>query len=215
MLGFTDTAAEALAFREDGFALAGFGNYFPSLSVDRTQVHGFHNVKLGLRRLRELGYRKIGLAVPHYNNTLVGHTWSAAYLDDQWHLQKSQRCEPFLPETPSPEPAAFARWLKRQQLDALLAYKIDVLALTSHLGIRVPQDLGLAFLYRTEDEAQHAAGVDENIAQIGRATVDLVVEKLHTNRLGPTASPREVFTCGFWCDGPTVRETRKAAMGRL
>jgi LacI family transcriptional regulator len=209
ILGFTDTAAEELSFREEGFALVGLGNYFPNLSVDRTQVHGFHNVKLGLERLRELGYRRIGLAIPRYNNTLVGNTWSAAYLDDQWSLPKSQCCEPFLPDTAEPEPAAFSRWLERHRPDALFVYKIPALSLVAQLGFRVPQNLGVAFLYRTDDESRHAAGVDENVEQIGRATSDLVAEKLHTNRLGPAGSPRQVLTCGFWCDGPTVLSARR------
>lgn len=205
ILGFTDTAKEDLPLGQEGLAVAGFGNYFPELPVDRTQVHGFHNVKLGLRRLRELGYERIGLAVPRYNNALVGRTWSAAYLDEQSSLPKSRRSEPFLPGSAAPEAVEFGRWLDRHQWDAVLVYKMDALSLAKQLRRRVPKDLGVAFLYRTDDEVRTAAGVDENIAQIGRATVDLVVEKLHTNRLGPTAYAREVLTCGYWCDGPTVR----------
>jgi LacI family transcriptional regulator len=210
ILGFTDTADEKLPLCQDGLAVAGLGAYFPRVSVDRTQVHGFYNVKLGLRCLRELGYERIGLAVPRYNNMLVGHTWSAAYLDEQWSLPKARRSEPFLPDTAAPAASEFGRWLDRHQLDAVLVYKMDALSLAKQLRRRVPKDLGVAFLYRTDDEVRTAAGVDENIAQIGRATVDLVVEKLHTNRLGATSFAREVLTCGFWCDGPTVRKAGRA-----
>jgi LacI family transcriptional regulator len=204
ILGFTVPAPPRLEFDQTGFAVAGLGAYFPHLSLDRTQSHGYYNVKLALQQLRALGYARIGLVTPRYNNLLSDNTWSAAFLDDQWNQPKSRRCDPFLPDTWSPEPAVFARWLDRWQPDALLVYKINVFALLAKLGRRVPRDIGVALIFRTQAETQAAAGVDENYHHLGRITVDLAVEKLNTNRLGPTEPTREVLARGFWRNGPTA-----------
>jgi len=204
ILGFTTPESAPLEFDQTGFAVAGLGAYFPQLSVDRTQPHGYYNVKLALGQLRALGYARIGLVTPRYNNLLSDNTWSAAYLDDQWNQPRSRRCEPFMPDTWSPKPEVFARWLNRWQPDALLVYKINVFALLTKLGRHVPQDIGVALIFRTRAESQVAAGVDENYEHLGRITVDLAVEKLNTNRLGLTEPAREVLARGFWRDGPTA-----------
>jgi DNA-binding LacI/PurR family transcriptional regulator len=204
ILGFTDPAPARLEFDQTGFAVAGLRAYFPHLSLDRTQSHGFYNVKLALRQLRALGYSRIGLVTPRYNNLLSDNTWSAAYLDDQWNQPKSRRCEPFLPDTWLPAPPLFARWLERWRPDALLVYKINVFPLLAKLGRRVPQNIGVALIFRTQAESKAAAGVDENYHHLGRITVDLAVEKLNANRLGPTEPTREVLARGFWRNGPTA-----------
>jgi LacI family transcriptional regulator/LacI family fructose operon transcriptional repressor len=211
ILGFTVPSPPRLEFNQTGFAVAGLGAYFPHISVDRTQSHGFYNVKLALQQLRALGYNRIGLVTPGYNNLLSDNTWSAAYLDDQWTQPRSRRCEPFLPDTWSPEPAVFGRWLQRWQPDALLVYKINVFPLLAGLGHRVPRDIGVALIFRTQAETQAAAGVDENYHHLGRITVDLAVEKLNTNRLGPTDPTKEVLARGFWRDGPTVLKQNASA----
>jgi hypothetical protein len=211
LFGFSKEAGKQLQFNLSGFATAGLGSYFPTVLVDRVQIHGFHNVRLGLGRLRELGYRRTGLVVPRYNNTLIENAWSGAYLDDQWSQPKTRRLEPFLPDSSVLDPSEFQRWIDRQRPDSLLVYKVDVLGLLAKLNRQVPQDIGVAFLYRTEAEKKAAAGVDECLAQLGAAAIDLVVEKLNSNRFGVVLPIRELFVKGLWRNGPTV--TRVSRLG--
>ncbi len=73
----------------------------------------------------------------------------------------------------------------------------------SRRGLRVPEDIDLAYLYRTEEEMAEAPGIDGLLNLVGSAAFDLVVEALHTNRTGVPEHPKEVLIKGTW---QTVRK---------
>jgi LacI family transcriptional regulator len=83
-------------------------------------------------------------------------------------------------------------------------YKSPVRGYLARRGLRVPDDIGLAFLYRTSEEMGRAAGIDGNLSAVGAAALDLVVEKLNANSTGPSEHPKEVLIKGTWHDGPTL-----------
>ncbi len=67
-----------------------------------------------------------------------------------------------------------------------------------HTGLVVPEDIGLAYLYRTEAEMKTWPGIDGNLQAVGAAAFDLVVEGLDTNRIGAPADPKDVLIKGTW-----------------
>ena len=140
---------------------------------------------------------------PELNNRISNSLWSGAFLDWQRRLPKRDRCDPFLP---AEEEGAeeFERWLTANRPDSLLVYKYPVRGYLARLGLRVPDDIGLAFLYRTSEEMGRAAGIDGNLSAVGAAALDLVVEKLNANSTGTSAHPKEVLIKGAWHDGPTL-----------
>ena len=68
----------------------------------------------------------------------------------------------------------------------------------------VPDDIGLAYLYRTSDEMGRTAGIDGNLSAVGAASLDLVVEKLNANLTGSGNHPKEVLIKGTWRGGATL-----------
>jgi DNA-binding LacI/PurR family transcriptional regulator len=209
LLGFSREANERASFHGEGFAVAGLSAYFRSNIVDRANFHGFFNVMLALDRMAALGYRRPALVVPELNNRISNSLWSGAFLDWQRRLPTRDRCEPFLP---SEEEGAeeFERWLEANRPDSLLVYKSPVRGYLARLGWRVPDDIGIAFLYRTSDEMGRSAGIDGNLSAVGAAALDLVVEKLNANTTGPSEHPKEVLIKGTWHDGPTLRPSAPA-----
>lgn len=187
-----------------GFAVAGLSAYFRAAVVDRANFHGFFNVQLALDEMWRLGWRRPALVVPERNNRISNNHWSGAFLDWQRRLPKADRCEPLIP-TGTLRPAEFDAWLEANRPDSLLVYKVPVRALLARRGHRVPDEIGLAYLYRTSDEMGAAAGIDGNLAVVGAAALDLVVEKLNANRLDPPGGrPKEVLIQGTWCGGATL-----------
>jgi len=215
LLGFSREENERASFHGEGFAVAGLSAYFRSNIVDRANFHGFFNVMLALDRMAALGYRRPALVVPELNNRISNSLWSGAFLDWQRRLPKRDRCEPFLP-TEEEGAGEFERWLEANRPDSLLVYKSPVRGYLARLGWRVPDDIGIAFLYRTSDEMGRAAGIDGNLSAVGAAALDLVVEKLNANTTGPSVHPKEVLIKGTWHDGPTLRQCapKHVAAGR-
>ncbi len=206
LLGFSRENGEGSApgFLE-GFAVAGLSAYFPRTTVHRANFHGFFNVQMALDHMRCAGYRRPALVVPELNNRISNNLWSGAFLDWQRQLLPADRCEPFIPaEVGGSGLGAFDAWLDRNGPDALLVYKVAVRPLLAARGWRVPEDMGLAYLYRTSDEMGAAAGVDGNLSAVGAAAVDLVVERLYSNQFGVCEHPKEVLIKGVWHDGVTL-----------
>lgn len=203
ILGFSREEGAEVGFDCTGFCVAGLSAYFPQVSVDRANFHGFYNVRLALENLRALGYRRPALIVPELNNRVSNNQWSGAFLDWQRGLPRRDRCEPFLPGEQATA-AEFSDWLYRNEPDSLLVYKYPARMMLARRSLRVPDDLGLAYLYRTSDERGSAAGIDGNLHYVGAAALDLVVERLYSNQAGPSEHPKEVLIKGTWFPGATL-----------
>jgi DNA-binding LacI/PurR family transcriptional regulator len=211
LLGFSREESETPPFDCTDFCVAGLSAYFPGTVADHANFHGFFNVQLALDQMHRLGYRRPALIVPELNNRVSNNLWSGAFLDWQRRLPKKDRCEPFIPREDATA-AEFSDWLYRNAPDSLLVYKFPVRSLLAKRGIRVPDDLGLAYLYRTSDERGGAAGIDGNLDFVGAAALDLVVERLYANSTGVSEHPKEVLIKGTWHEGSTLppKETAPA-----
>ena len=203
LLGFSREEALHEPFHTEGFAVAGLSAYFRSTIVDRANFHGFYNVQLALEQMRRLGYRRPALVVPYLNNQISNNLWSGAFLDWQLQLPPRDRCEPYIPND-AEDRARFYAWLDANRPDSLLVYKVPVRRFLAKRGLLVPDDIGVAYLYRTADEMGAAAGIDGNLSAVGSAALDLVVEKLNANLTGTGSCPKEVLIKGFWRDGSTL-----------
>ena len=209
ILGFSREQKSEAGFDCAGFCVAGLSAYFPRVTVDRANFHGFYNVRLALEELRALGYRRPALIVPELNNRVSNNLWSGAFLDWQRELPRRDRCEPFLPGEEATA-AEFSDWLYRNEPDSLLVYKFPVRSLLARRNLHVPDDLGLAYLYRTSDERGSAAGIDGNLDYVGAAALDLVAERLYSNQAGPSEHPKEVLIKGTWHPGETLISRERA-----
>jgi LacI family transcriptional regulator len=203
LLGFSREERPNTSFDSADFSVAALSGYFPGVVADRANFHGFFNVQLALDQMYRRGYRRPTLIAPALNNRISNNLWSAAFLDWQRQLPKKDRCEPFIPRE-NVDAAEFRDWLYRNDPDSLLVYKYPARQLLARRGVRVPEDIGLAYLYRTSDEMGNAAGIDGNLDGVGSASFDLVVERLHANATGTTKHPKEVLITGTWREGPTL-----------
>ncbi|MEM9079662.1 MAG: LacI family DNA-binding transcriptional regulator [Verrucomicrobiota bacterium] len=204
LLGFSRSRnRRVLLEAETEFVVSGLSAYFREVGVDRANFHGLYNVRLALGEMRKLGYRRIGLVVPELNNRLSGFQWTSGYLDWQRNLSAKDCCAPFVPDGGGVE-SAFQTWFRREKPHALLVYKLPVKSWLAKMSLRIPEDVGLALLFRTQKEMESAAGIDGNLGMVGSAAVDLVVEGLYGSRTGLPEHPKEVLIKGDWLDGPTL-----------
>jgi LacI family transcriptional regulator len=217
LLGFSRDEALQAPFPTEGFAVAGLSAYFRSTIVDRANFHGFYNVQLALEQMRQLGYRRPALVVPGLNNQISNNLWSGAFLDWQLQLPVGDRCEPYIPDD-GENCGQFYAWLDANRPDSLLVYKVPVRRFLAKRGLLVPNNVGVAYLYRTADEIGAAAGIDGNLSAVGSAALDLVVEKLNANLTSIGSCPKEVLIKGFWRDGstlpPLVKSSTERSRGR-
>ena len=203
ILGFSRSRSRRVLLQGGSFVVVGLSAYFREAAVDRANFHGFHNVRLALNEMRKLGYRRTGLVVPELNNRLSGYQWTSGALEWQRNLSQGDCCPPFVPDGEGAE-RAFRDWLRREEPDSLLVYKLPVKSWLAKLSLRIPQDIGVALLFRTEDERESSAGIDGHLEMVGAAAVDLVVEGLSSSRMGMPEHPKEVLIKGSWVVGESL-----------
>lgn len=206
ILGFSQRDDQTVDLDVSDFCVVGLSTYFRGLAVDRAQVHGFFNVKLAFEKMRARGYRRPALIAPVRNNAIVGGQWSAAALNEQWQRPPEEQCPPFMMEGDHVNMAQFRAWFEQHQPDALLVYKIGVMELLERLRVKVPEDIGIAYLFGTEKEKKSLAGIDGNLDRVGAAAVDLLVQKMHVHDRGMPQHPRDVLITGSWREGSSLPE---------
>lgn len=176
---------------------------FPgALSVTGDQAG---NALLAFREMLRLGYRRIGFVGMDGRERL----FAAGFLLGQQELPEAERC-PVLLMSHDGDPRAWERsfreWLSRHRPDAILTDVPGVAAALERLGVRVPDDIGLAALGILDSPIP--AGIDQNSHEIGRSAV----RALHMLEMdGVRGFPlihREWLIKGSWVDGRSLPPRR-------
>lgn len=197
------------------FAVATMGYSLKTPDLHRACINHYGSVALALNNMRQRGYRRIGFCMTERLAYRANGMLTAGYLTWQQADPAEDRIPHLLlPDNASEEKhhALFAKWLQRYCPDAVLGYYSPFLSWLKPLGLRAPEDIGLAVL--GQDLASPAervrgqrlvSGVDLNWRGVGAATVDLVVEQINRNELGIPEMPRLTLVPGRWYEGETLR----------
>ena len=174
----------------------------------------FANVGIAVDELRKQGYRRIGFALSRYMDDFSDRLYRGGFLAKQWECPAKDHVPILLDENlDAAVSPAFRDWIKVQKPDVVIYSKSQTLGWLKQLGLRVPQDIGLAHLALAEDVAGWS-GIDAQLAEIGAAAVDLLVNQLRSNERGAPAHPRKVLVIGRWVAGKTTRLESKPSVVR-
>ncbi len=170
---------------------------------DHTQA-----VLLAGRVLAARGYRRIGLAIESYQNSITNHGWANGYAALPAENTALAAIPPFLPEKLAPD--AFVEWVRAHRVDCVLTLSTfrnqpnRMREWLAGAGLACPRDIGLVSLDVTPATATWA-GIDQNSDEIGKAAVDLVLSKVRAGELGIPKVHRSILVHCCWRDGNTVR----------
>lgn len=184
------------------FSAVALGYTLASPGLHLVSTHQYRSIRIALQRLAERGYRRIGLVMPELSDTRVDHNWLAGYLTWQQDVPGRQRLPHLFP--PAWDDQSFAAWFRRHRPDAIVTKNPEVLPVLRRLGVRVPGDVGVAFLTVSGSDREFA-GIDENPREVGAAAVDYVAGMIHRNEHGVPLLPQRVLIDGTWVEGATVR----------
>lgn len=184
------------------FATVAIGYSIISPKTYRAAFNQAYSVKLALTELRKLGYRRIGLQYYHESDVRTNGNTLGSYLADQMHQPEADRVPPlFTAESP---PANLRAWIDQHRPDCIIAGSDKLLLDLHKIGLRVPEDIGLAVLSRDWENCP-VAGIDEQSNLLGSSAVDFAVSLLQTNQHGLPLYPRIVLVESRWVWTPTLR----------
>ena len=206
------------AFPKDPFDLVLPWEYFATVPVghmvsrpvldcvvsDHTQA-----VLLAGRAVANRGYRRVGLAIEAYQNSITNNGWTTGYAALPNENPGLAAIPALLPERISCE--AFLGWVRQHRVDCVLTLSTfrntpnHMIEWLEGAGLRCPRDIGVASLDITPATATWS-GIDQNSDEIGKAAVDLVLSKIRASELGIPRVPRSVLVHSKWRDGATIRD---------
>lgn len=154
-------------------------------------------------RLLNLGYKRVGLAIPHYVECIVEQRFSAGFRNAlERRGRTSPRASIFRYERENGA-KLFLEWFHNYKPDAICTIFPEVGGWLKKENIHVPGEVALATLDWNE-ELGDWSGVDQESRRVGAAAIDVVVQMLQRNELGPPAHPFGLNIEGTWVDGKTA-----------
>jgi LacI family transcriptional regulator len=154
-----------------------------------------------MRRARDLGYRRIGLAMNYKADERVNHLWIAGFLTSVHEHPELIAVPPLVAHTWGPEP--FHTWIEQHQPDCVISHGVDVCQWLADAGLKMPDNIGYATVSWNSQKAAYA-GTYQNYELIGAEAVNIVVGRLNRNERGLPENPHIVLVKGRWIAGPSL-----------
>lgn len=187
-----------LNFPWDDFSLITFG-----FSLVKPQLHAvaatqYRSVLQVVRRLRQLGHRRIGCMVSHDDR--ADHNYMAGYLAEMFYQDNRLPIPPLHSAHYSiPE---MKRWFARYRPTALIGAP-NLLDKAREANFPV-SEIALTCPFLSEKDGP-LSGICENSFHIGEIAVDQVVAMIHRGERGIPEVPQRTLVEGEWCEGKTLR----------
>jgi LacI family transcriptional regulator len=194
--------AEWEGFPWDDYAVVGFGRAGNGPRGHRILPSAASNAALAVQRLRAFGYRQIGCLTGDGLLRQAGYCMAeclpALRMDFLAELPLLD-----LAAVPAHEAQALVRdWVRGFRLDAVVADDAATGSWLAKAGFPVPGKVALATL--SAGPWNNEAGVDPELADIGRTAVRMLDELLRETITRAAPRFRQVAVEGTWIDGESV-----------
>lgn len=200
-----------IALNWDEYAVAKIHSRHTQPNVTVIANDQLREVRMALRRLAALGYRRIGLAVSRADEDASGHRHTAGYLMELASIPAERQAPPLIfPYNTNGAVLGgmIARWVRRHQLDAVLCNWISIRETIEQGGLRVPDDVACACLCLCDPAPAPLAGVRPHLHLVGERAVSIVVTQLKSGQLGPPEIPSSIYVQSTWQDGASAPARR-------
>lgn len=187
------------------FSALAFGYSLQPARLHIVTNHQFQSVVLAVHELQALGYRRIGLCLKEDWDEKVNNHYLGGLLFAQHRMPARRRVSPLL--SPESDRESFVAWFKLHRPDSIIAIDRATRSWVESLGLRVPDDIGLANLNATPSD-QWLAGVHQNDRLIGATAMDVLAGMISRNERGVPATPIRTLVEGVWHPGASVRKVR-------
>ncbi len=170
----------------------------------------FNSMKIVMKKLRGLGYRRIGFALQNTVDARVEHAWLGAYLLDRELDGDGPPIPPLLFRGAQRD--RFQGWFDDHRPDAVVTaepgFAATLIDWCGRLNLKVPNDIGVAVVSNVPLEGRFS-GINEGSEQIGKTAVDVLARLLYRNETGISDTPQRILIDGTWVPGQTLRRPGK------
>ncbi|MCF3651104.1 LacI family DNA-binding transcriptional regulator [Synoicihabitans lomoniglobus] len=172
--------------------------------------------RLAVRRLRALGYRRIGLATARDDESRLDDNFATGVIVEQAEMPESECVPPLhFERTSLPEIGAKVEaWVKANAVDVLITNWKEFLGEPHNAqegswtipctSLRVGEDIAFASLDVPVNRPD-VAGIVQNHRLVGMRAMEQLSVLVRTFHRGPPEAPSATYVPGFWKDGTTIK----------
>ena len=173
-------------------------------SPELPPYHGVHsdqsaNAAMAFDRMLEKGYRRIGFCGPRTRL----RTFGAGFYWAQYNADVARIPLLGFPDNDlNTQKQMLNTWITEHRPDAILVDESsghDIPQLLTDLGLRIPDDIGLACTNVLDTNID--AGIEQDPEEIGRAGMLTLIAQIHSNQKGTPRCGRHTRIEGQWIDG--------------
>ncbi|HEY9154963.1 MAG TPA: substrate-binding domain-containing protein, partial [Opitutaceae bacterium] len=170
--------------------------------VDQRQA-----ARLAVRSLRELGYRRIGLATTPATQPRQDDFARAGFLLEQ-QRNRDGFFAPMIELSEDDRSDVVPRWIQKNRLDAIICDQPEMVDVLRAHHIKIPEEVAFAGLNVAASQAD-LAGIVADHTRVGGQAVEQVVSLLRTNQRGLPATASCTYVPVNWHPGASA-PTREA-----
>jgi len=183
-----------------------FGGVSRWEGVYRISNDYFGGVVDAYRRVREHGYRRIGLAPFRHKFDIEDDAIRAA-ASHYCNLELSAKKDriPVL-RTPVEERNPFMDWFERHRPEAIISLHVDPYFWLCEAGLNIPEDCAFAALNRSNalDSIKHISGNQNLGPLLGRVTISALDSLIRAHAYGIPAHAQRTLVEYEWIEGTTL-----------
>ncbi len=200
-----------IALNWDDYAVAKIHSRHTEPDATTVGNDQLREVRLAFRRLSDLGYQRIGLAVGRADEDSCGHRHTAGFLMEEASLPPERVVPPLLfPYISDPESLSgmIARWVRRHRVDVVICNWESIQSLLASYGLKVPGEVACAGLCLTDSSPPGLAGIRPHLGLLGERAVSIVVGQLKSAEHGLPEFPSSLYVQSVWQDGASAPPRR-------
>jgi LacI family transcriptional regulator len=193
----------------ENYSTVCFGHSHLRLPVHMVTADQVAAARIAYESIAERGYERIGFLTTDASALTL---FTAGYMQSQLAAPRRQKLPLLIISQKDAEDSVRAArvWFKRHRPDAIISDHAGAAALLESLGLRVPDDVGLAALSVLDGKAN--AGINQNAVEIGRVAAETVISLINHNHRGIPPFQRHILVEGFWTDGSMLPVRSKRAL---
>jgi LacI family transcriptional regulator len=196
-----------IALNWDDYAVAKIHSRHTEPNATTIGNDQLREVRLAFRRLSELGYQRIGLAIGRADEDSCGHRHTAGFLMEEASIPPERVVPPLLFPYISDRTSLggmVARWVRRHRVDVVICNWSIIQSMLESEGLKVPEQVACAGLCLCDDSPPGLAGIRPDLQMLGERAVSIVVGQLKSAERGSPEFPSSLYVQSVWENGTSA-----------
>lgn len=192
------------AFNWSKFAVMHNGSTQTTSALDSVDGDDTANCTTLFNNLVQLGFKRIGICTTAAVEQAMNYSLSTAQRRFVlWHPGTVEIPACLLPDLDAASGRQMARWIKKHRVDCIVSQVRGMKELVESTGLRVPEDIGLA--WQGVNPHHQNTGIWQREDIIAATLIETLAAAIEQGRKGLPAVPRLTLIQGTWHAGATCQ----------